>query len=557
MDLCYTDYSMKVIVDGIARAAQNIYGIQVVPELSRPDPKFGDFSCNIALQLSKKLGKNPREIGQAIADAVSKLPEVYAVEIAGPGFINITLADDVLLNLTQEAAVLHREGQTIVIETNNPNPFKAMHIGHALNAITADAIANLLEASGGKMYRVSYHGDVGLHVGKSMWSLLRYVEGDPSKLDHIPAGERNTFMSKMYAEGSRAYKDDAVAKAEIADLARQSFTREDPVYAAVYETIFLWSFEQIDAIVARLGNKPVVKRFLESDADARGVTIVRNNVPQIFQESQGALIFRGSEHGSFDNAFVGSNGLGLYAARDLGLMQLKNEQYHPDKSYIVTAVEQKDYFKGVIAAAELCFPELKGVTVNISSGTLLLTTGKMSSRDGDVIEIGWLFDQIKQAIRARGGEVTEAIVTGAIRYEFLKVHVGGDIVFDINAAVSIQGNSGPYLQYAHARACSILRKSGRSENTDVSKAAFDDNERTLLRKLSEYQEVVKRATHELLPHHICTYLYELAQAFNRFYETSRIISDEREQIRLLLVRQYRDTLAGGLKVLGIEPIESM
>src|SRR5690606_37803300 len=121
-----------------------------------------------------------------------------------------------------------------------------------------------------------------------------------------------------------------------------------------------------------------------------GVAVVKANVPGVFQESDGALVFRGSEYGSFDNAFVASNGRGLYAARDLGLMLLKDEQFHPVRSYIVTAEEQRDYFKGVIAAAGLVWPDKKDVTVNISTGTVKLSTGKMSSRDGDVIEISWL-----------------------------------------------------------------------------------------------------------------------------------------------------------------------
>lgn len=313
--------------------------------------------------------------------------------------------------------------------------------------------------------------------------------------------------------------------------------------------MFDWSFEEIDANMQRLGNRPVERRFLESDADVRGVKIVRDNTPRVFQESNGALVFKGSDYGSFDNAFVSSAGLGLYAARDLGLMQLKNEQYHPDKSYIVTAEEQRDYFKGVLAAANLCFPDQQDVTVNISTGMVKLSTGKMSSRDGGVVTISWLFDQIAEAIRARGGEPTDDVVAGALRYAFLKVRIGGDVVFDINESVSIQGNSGPYLQYAHARASSILDKAG--EVTGETAVELDSAERTLLRKIGEYSEVIDRAMTELLPHHVCTYLYELAQEFNRFYEQSRIIGDEREAVRLSLVKIYRDTLAAGLKLLGI------
>ena len=545
---------MKPIADKIAEIVRGLYDVETTIELTRPEPQFGDFACNIALKLARELGKNPRDIAEEIVGRLREHAEFASAEVAGPGFINIGVADSALLALGAQTPALSRKDMAVVIETNNPNPFKAMHIGHAFNSIIADTIANLITVSGAHTYRVSYHGDVGLHVGKSMFAILNYIQGDISKLLEIDDADKNSFMSRMYAEGSRAYKEDGVAKTQINELAQQSFSREDSLYAQVYDTIFNWSFDQISKTVSRLGNAPTERRFLESEADMRGVKIVRDHVPEVFKESDGALVFEGSKYGSFDNAFVSSNGRGLYAARDLGLMQLKNEQYHPDKSYIVTAEEQRDYFKGVIAAAELALPELKGVTTNISTGTVKLTSGKMSSRDGDVIEIAWLFDQVAEAIRERGGEATDDVVAGALRYAFLKVRVGSDVVFDINESVSIQGNSGPYLQYAHARACSILQKATVSPAED---AAYDASERALLRKISEYSEVVDRASEELLPHHVCTYLYELAQEFNRFYEVSRIIGDEREAIRLGLTQTYRDTLARGLALLGIAAPEKL
>lgn len=544
------------LIAAITAAGKSLYDVEVDVNLTRPEEQFGDFATNVALQLSKPVGKNPREIAEAIAAELKKTltTAVKDVTVAGPGFINITLTDEALADTTSNRAQPY-SGKTVVIETNNPNPFKAMHIGHAYNAIMADTLANLIEAGGATTNRVSYHGDVGLHVGKSMYSLLRYVDGDASKLEAIPVEERNSFMSKMYAEGSKAYKEDEQAKTEIDALTKASFTREDPLYAAVYDICKDWSFAELDAIVARLNNKPTVKRFLESEADGRGVAIVKKNVPEVFYESEGALVFPGSKYGSFDNVFVTSRGLGLYGARDLGLMQLKDEAFHAEKSYIVTAEEQRDYFKGVIAAAELCLPELRGVTVNISHGTVKLSTGKMSSRSGDVIEIAWLFDRIGEAIAERGSTPNDDLIAGALRYQFLKVRIGGDVVFDIGESVSIQGNSGSYLQYAHARACSILAKATNSNEGALNELQPD--ERSLLRKMSEYTEVIDLAVSELVPHHICTYLYELAQVFNRFYEHNRVLEDERESLRLELVRRYAAILRDGLALLNIPAPERL
>lgn len=543
----------------ISKIVRELFDINVSIELTRPDEQFGDYSTNIAMQLAGRMNNppagGPREIAENITRALKSMPEITDVSVAGPGFINITLADYALAELS--SSQLKQTDGEVVIETNNPNPFKAMHIGHAFNAIIADTIANLLEFSGRTTHRVSYHGDVGQHVGRSMYSLLRYVDGNPEKLNEIPVVERNSFMSRMYAEGSKAYKEDERAKAEINSLAAQSFTLNDPVYKAVYETCKDWSFQQIDELVARMGNKPIERRYLESQADALGVETVKNHAPDVFIESDGAYVFPGSKHGSFDNVFVSSNGRGLYGARDLGLIQLKHRDFpRAEKSYIVTAEEQRDYFKGVTAAAGLVLPELKDLTINIPTGTVKLSTGKMSSRSGDVLEIGWLFDQITEAVKANGANADESVIAGALRYEFLRVRVGGDVIFNVEEAVSIKGNSGPYLQYALARARSILSKAA-VESASIAEGALEPGERTLLRKIGQFTETVELAAQELMPHHICTYLYELAQTFNHFYEHNRVIGDEREAVRLKLVELYADKLKAGLELLGINAPDHM
>ena len=539
----------------LSQIIHTLYTIDVEPQVSRPAPEFGDYATNVALQLAKQVGKNPREIAEEIAHELrTTMDDIESVEVAGPGFLNVRLSQSGKLRQLHRQPIQGRVGQSTVIETNNPNPFKAMHIGHAMNAIIADTVANLLAVDGAQPRRVSYHGDVGLHVGKSMYSLLGYANGDIEKIKAIAPEDRNTFMSKMYAEGSRAYKEDEAAKAAITQLAEQSFNPGDELYGQVYELCKAWSFEQIDATVARLGNVPTTARFLESLADPLGVKTVKANTPGVFELSDGAYIFRGSKYGSFDNVFVSSSGRGLYGARDLGLMEMKNELFQPEKSYIVTGGEQAQYFKGVIAAAGLVDEAMKDQTVNIPTGLVKLTTGKMSSRDGDVIEIGWLFDQFREAIADRGGEPTEEIITGALRYQFLKVKIGSDIVFDISDAVSLTGNTGSYLQYAHARARRIL------ENTSAAVAmpeVVHEEDEALVRKLGEYSDVVTLAMRTLEPHHICNYLFELAQEFNRYYEVNRVVGDEKEAHRVGLVSVYADVLKAGLYILGIHAPEKM
>ena len=524
-------------------------------EFSRPDPKFGDYATNSALQLAGPLGKNPHEIAEQIAEKLRGEADFAEVSVAGPGFINIRLSDSALLESLRVRPATRRQGQVAVIETNCPNPFKAMHIGHALNSTLADTMANLLAVSGAAVHRVSYHGDVGTHVGKSMWAILREIDRDPAKLDEIPPEKRNEFMSRMYVEGSKAAKESPTARAEIDELAKQSFILDDPIYKQVYETCKQWSYDEIDANVARLGNVPIERRYAESETEELGKALIIEKTPQVFKKSDGAYIFEGSKYGSFDNVFIGSHGNGLYGAHDMGLIQLKYQDFpNLDLSVTVNGEEQAAYFRGVIAASELAIPELKGKLFNYATGLVKLSTGKMSSRTGEVVTIEWLFNEFAKAIAAHGGDASEEIVAGALRYQFLKVKIGSDVVFDINEAVSLTGNTGSYLQYAHARARRILEKSAQ---TPVFPQVMYDEDRTLIRKLSEYRETVEQAAQGLEPHHICAYLFELAQEFNRYYEHHQVIGSDKEAHRIAIVALYADILKAGLAILGISAPNEM
>jgi arginyl-tRNA synthetase len=546
---------MTEMNEQIAKIVKDVFSLDVDISLSRPEPQFGDYATNVALQISKQLGKNPREIADQIAEKLQANDDFSEVTVAGPGFINIRLNNRALIRAVYSRPAAHRAGNVVVIETNNPNPFKAMHIGHAYNAILADTMANLLGISGADVKRVSYHGDVGAHVGKSMWAILKETDGDITKLEKVPNPDRNQFMSKMYAEGSQAAKEDETAKAEIDELAKQSFVLDDPTFKAVYELCASWSYEQIDAIVAKLGNVPTIRRYVESETEELGKKLIIDNTPGAFTLSDGAYIFEGSKHGSFDNAYIASNGNGLYGAHDMGLVQLKYNDF-PEmcECIIVTGNEQADYFRGVSAAIGLAIPALKGKVVNYPTGLVKLSTGKMSSRNGDVLEIGWLFDEFKKAVEVRGGAPSDDIVAGALRYQFLKVKIGGDVIFDVNEAVSLSGNTGSYLQYAHARARSILEKTTYSF---AMPKELHDEDRMLVRKLSEYHEIINVATKTLETHQICTYLFELAQEFNRYYEKNYVIGDEKEEHRVGLVALYADILKAGLTILGIHAPEKM
>ncbi|MCA9324190.1 arginine--tRNA ligase, partial [Candidatus Saccharibacteria bacterium] len=269
-------------------------------------------------------------------------------------------------------------------------------------------------------------------------------------------------------------------------------------------------------------------------------------------ESDGAVVFDGEARGLHTRVFINNEGLPTYEAKDVGLSLTKWNDYHADQSIIITANEQAQYMQVVIKAIEQFEPDAARTTKHLTHGVVKLSGGvKMSSRKGNILSA---FDILQAAREA--GDSSEETMLAAVKYALIKNRIGGDIVYDPKESIATEGNSGPYLQYAHARAKSILRKS-EAQTPKIDTTQLEAGERTLVRKLAQFADTVELATTELAPHHICTYLYELAQEFNRFYEQNKVIGDVREAERLWLVSCYADTLNNGLSLLGIHAPEQM
>jgi arginyl-tRNA synthetase len=539
---------MQELKQAVKDAAKKLFDTDLEPEISRPDEKFGDYATNAALQLAKKAAATPRQIAEKLAAELEGTAGIKDISIAGPGFINFRLTDEALRKAASAATDLPKplDGQEILVEFGDPNPFKEMHIGHLYSYVVGDAIASLLEAAGAVVKRLSYHGDVGRQVAQAVWGMRQTEVTDDAGL------------GQAYAKGAQAYEDNNQAKAEIDEINRHVYEQDDPQINALHQKGVKISFEHFDKILNMLSIS-TDKRYFESQVTPTGVELVEENTGKVFIKSDGAVIFKGEKAGLHTRVFITSKGLPTYETKDLGNAVLKDRDFpQASQSLIITASEQAEYFKVMLAALAQIKPELAEKTRHLSHGFVNLSTGKMSSRTGDVYAAESLITDVKKAAEQQFPDSKQQAGTAiaALKYDFLKSRLGGDITFDVQESVSLEGNSGPYLQYAHARACSILAKSGdtKSELTDEE---FDENERSLALKISEYPEAVQKAAAELMPHHICTYLYELAQAFNRFYETSRIIGDEREVPRLRLVKSYSQVLKSGLTILNIEAPERM
>lgn len=546
----------------VAAATTKLFGSEVAPELTRPGEKFGDYTTNIAMQLAKQTGKTPKEIAETLAAELAHDPLIKAAEVAGPGFLNITLNDDALVSALQTDITGLMAGQKVLLEYSCPNAFKELHTGHLYQTVVGDSLGRLLEASGATVYRANFGGDVGLHVAKCLYGIIEKLGGEKSaELAKIPPAEQAEWLSSAYVAGAKAYEEDEAAKKRITTINNEVYvmhTMDDheSEFAKIYWTCRGWSYDYFRDFYKSIEVVAFDKFYPESATTTPGLELVRAHTPGVFVESDGAVIYQGEDAGLHTRVFITSNGLPTYETKDLGVILSEAKDFAYDKRILMTGNDQSEYMKVVFAALSASEPELAAKQNHLPHGTIRFGSGqKMSSRLGNVTRAVDVIDTVGAAVQAKDDRARKQVTLGAVKYSFLKHRLGGDIAFDVNESVSLEGNSGPYLQYAHARARSILAKAPNFAGGSLHD--LDSAERSLARKLGEYQEIVELAVKEMRPHHICNYLYELAQVFNRFYEHSRVIDDPREALRLTLVRSYAVTLEQGLGLLGIDAPESM
>jgi len=558
---------MQTLQHTLQNVIRDTFDVDILPELTRPDEQFGDYATNVAMQLAGRVRRSPREVAELLAEKLREVAgdDVKDVVIAGPGFINVTLSDQALGAMAAAAPTLKPDtykGQVVVAEYSDPNPFKILHAGHLYTSVVGYAIGSLLEAAGGEVHRVNFGGDVGLHVGKTMWAMLQDLGGEnPEKLAEIHVNERASWMASCYVKGNNAYDEDEDAKTHIVALNKRVYelhSNEDreSAFAQIYWTCREWSYEAFDDFYGRIGT-PFEKYYPESICAPVGIQTVQEHMqPGIYEQSDGAVIFKGEPHGLHTRVFINSQGIPTYEAKDVGLIMLKKQDYNFDRSVVITDNGQEQYMAVVLKSIEQFAPELVKATTHLTHGVLKMKGGvKMSSRKGNILRAGDVLDAASEANKANSGNDHDFVVLGAVKYAFLKQRIGPDIIYDPEESVSLEGNSGPYLQYAHVRARAILAKAQGLPAKEFS--SFETGERSLARKISEYPEVIQKAVNDLMPHQVCTYLYELAQTFNRFYEHNRVIEDEREAHRLKLVSLYGDVLMDGLTLMGITAPERM
>ena len=544
----------------VNQALQSMGAGDVLFTVERPNVAVhGDYTTNAALAAAKVLGRKPHEVADELAHSLTDTLGANTarhVSVAGPGFVNITFAREAVTFVVAEADAQGSEwgkgsadtGQRVMIEYTDPNPFKEMHIGHLMSNVIGESLARLVGNEGATVIRANYQGDVGPHVAKALWGLQRAGVTEPTTAKEI---------GEAYAAGSRAYEESPEVKVEI-DALNQT------IYAGTNrEVMELWrkgrdvslaAFEQLYKILGTHFDY----YFFESETADSGLRIVKDGLAKgVFEESEGAVIYRGEKKGLHTLVFITSKGTPTYEAKDIGLAFLKEERVPSDRSIIVTAAEQIGHFKVTLAALGELAPLIAQKTSHVPHGFLRLSSGKMSSRAGNIITAAGLIEDIVKKSNEKNSDplIAEQVALGAIKYMILRQAPGSDIIFDEEKSLSLEGDSGPYLQYALVRAKSVLATA--EEKGGALVVGAPETPYLLERIILHFPEVVARAANELAPNLLVNYLMELASEWNSFYAQERIIGGEYESHKLMVARAFVSTMTNGLTILGIPTPERM
>ncbi len=524
-----------------------------------------DVFSNVALVLSKQVEQNPREVAEQVKQTIDgQIELVDSVEVAGPGFLNFSLKRAYFTTTLKGAIAAGDEwgrnesasGEQVIVEYTSPNLFKPLHVGNLVGNIIGESFTRLFELAGATVVRANYPSDIGLPVAKAVWG-LQQTGNDPSKIEELGAA---------YRVGNEAYEAEGPEKDDIIAINQALYANSDEELSRLRQAGIATSNAQIHAICQKLGTHFDTEIF-ESQAAPVGSEIVKENIGKLFAESEGAIVYDGDRSGLHTRVFLNSKGLPTYEAKDVGHYKLKHDQ-HPDwtQSIIVTGGEQAEYFKVVYAAIKEIFPEAANKHLeHIPTGFLTLSTGKMSSRKGNVLTgesiIADMEDAAKEKMseRSEGGDVLATqVAVAALKYEILRHGIGSNIVFDKEKALSFEGASGPYLQYTYARIQSVLQKAqeaGVDADTSVSPTEAYNAEKMI----EEFPAVVQTALIDRAPQALVTYLTELASEFNSFYAQEKIAdaSDEFAPYKAAVAQVVGQTLKQGLWALGIEAPERL
>lgn len=567
--------NLKALLEARVCAAMTAAGVSEPSAVITPAarPEFGDYQANGVMQAAKRLGRNPRELAMAVVAELDLVGIAADVGIAGPGFINIRLSDQLLTdaaNPNRPLLTVTDNPRTVVVDYSSPNLAKEMHVGHLRSTIIGDAIAHVLSATGERVIRQNHFGDWGTQFGM----LLAYLEETGSTSAMLADLERFYQAAKKRFDADAAFAERARARV----VALQS---GDAKAHALWQQFIDISLSHCDEVYRRLG-------VALTPADVRAESAYNNDLPDIVRvldeaglltESDGARCVFLDEFNAKDGTPVPfivqkSDGGYLYSTSDLAAVRYRAKTLHADRILYFVDARQALHFRQLFAVSRRAgFAPSRVSLEHHPFGVMLGKDGRpFRSREGGLVKLVELLDEAQQRAfalvteknpalpEAERREIARIVGIGAVKYADLSKHRTSDYVFDWDTILSFDGNTAPYLQYAYTRVVSLFRRGQVwAEQLQGQLMLEAPSERALALTLARFQEIVDDVAADALPHYLCGYLYELASRYMQFYEQCPVLNaaDAVRASRLLLCRRVADTMKCGLSLLGIETVDRM
>ncbi|MFA5745917.1 MAG: arginine--tRNA ligase [archaeon] len=537
-----------------------------------PDFSLGDLSFP-CFSLSKELKKSPQDIAKELTEKLQKEKQDTFEYFSVNGYINLRISHNQLYKETITEVLKEKENygkpkiitkEQYVIDTFNANPFKTLHVGHLRMIVGGDSISRLLAFSGYDPKPVYYGGDVGTHVAKWYWYYTKYLT---DKQREIPKTNVAKWFGEIYLKAGEKAKSESNSTEEIDELQKEILTNRDLqiTIAKLRDSCFQAYMQVKDELKVTL-----IDKIFESESEKKFLEIKDDLIKKhkdVITESQDAVIADLKDQKLDVIVLIKKNGAPLYGAKDIALVQVKQQKFPKCNHFIyVVGAEQDFYFKQLFALFSDIYPNT--THEHISLGMVNLSTGKMASRAGGMILYEDLRDMLKEKAKEIliennleiDNEIINKIVFGTIKFEMLKIGFNKTFVFDINSALDLQGDSSVYVQYSGVRAKSILRKvSAISDTTEIKPIQLEDDEHKLLNLIYQFSNKVEYATKERKPNIIASYCLDLSHTFNKFYTNCQVINEAKniKNQRLLLIKAYLQCLENALDLLGIEIPEKM
>jgi len=540
---------------------------QNITVVETQNPQFGDYQCNAAMGLAKQLGKVPRTLATEVVEAGPMPDGIAKMEVAGPGFINITLDDAWALQRTAQLGndpftgiPQQGEGKTVIIDYSSPNVAKPMHIGHIRSTIIGNAIDRMYRSLGYQVCADNHIGDWGTQFGILIMGYRTFL--DQERLAQSPIEELERIYVASY---ERARSDDTWMDACRAELVK--LQQGDPDNRALWQKFIQLSLSEFEKIYQRLDVQFDLVRGESYYHDALAGVIAQLHEHGLAEESEGALIVRLEDAGLPLCIVQKSDGGYNYATTDLATVLSRETEFAPDRIIYVTDERQQLHFKQFFSIARKlgCTSRLEHVWF----GLMRLPDATFSTRQGNVIKLEALLDEAERRAytivselspdmpESERKDVARAVGIGAVKYADLSQNPQTLITFTWDKALALDGNSGPYLQYAYARIASLLDKYAAREGhpipTDTPLQITDPRERTLCLQLLRFPEIVTRAAAAYRPSIIADYLYALSQTYSSFYQNVPCLKAEpgicESRVRLCAITAT--VLQRGLGLLGI------